>query len=156
MAHLDIRHEMPFPTARGRPKQVDLWLRPVDSGYAHCIEAGDFAVGKAHGDARKLQALNPRGANWFLAFFRQRPEAASPFATIQSSYGRRNGLNRHLITADERLTGSFQVYRPNGNHDPFGFALLKVAAPAPAGAPQPPTRDVGGEDEQQVRNGPLI
>jgi len=126
LAHLDVRHEMPFPGAAGRPKQVDLWLRPVNGGYAHCIEAGDFAVGKAHADGRKLRTLNPKGANWFLAFFRDPADAYDPVGTLQASFDRTNGLDGSLLVSDPRLTGHFEVYRPNGDHDPFGFALLKV------------------------------
>jgi hypothetical protein len=126
LAHLDVRHEMPFPGVAGRPKQVDLWLRPVNGGYAHCVEAGDFGVGKVHADADKLQKINPRGANWFLAFFRHAPEAANPWQVIQQSFARDNGLRDDVVNADERLTGSFEVYRPNGQHDRFDYSLIEV------------------------------
>jgi len=126
LSHLDIRHEMPYPGVAGRPKQVDLWLRPVNGGYAHCIEAGDFSVGKAHSDAKKLRALNPRGSNWFLAFFRNAADAEDPFGVLEASCARGNGLDRTIVETNSRLASSFEVYRPNGAHDPFGFALLKV------------------------------
>ena len=126
LAHLDIRHEMPFPGVAGRPKQVDLWLRPVNGGYAHCIEAGDFGVGKAHADAHKLKAINPNGANWFLAFFRTGEEAKNPLITLQNSFKRANGLDKYILKLDENLVKTFEVYRPNGLHSPFGFALLRV------------------------------
>ena len=140
LSHLDVRHEMPFSAAaKGRQRQVDIWLRPVVGGYAHCVEAGDFSVGKAHSDARKLQILNPRGSNWFLAFFRHPEDADDPFSKIQRSFGRQNGLDPHLVTADEKLTRAFQVYLPNGSHDPFGFSLFKVAAPSPSAGSVPPS-----------------
>lgn len=68
--HLEIRHEMPYQGPVGAPKQVDLWLRHLDGAHPQLIEAGDFGVGKVHADLAKITALNPRGANWFLAFFR--------------------------------------------------------------------------------------
>ena len=126
LAHLDIRHEMPFPGAAGRPKQVDLWLRPVNGGYAHCIEAGDFGVGKAHADAAKLRSINPKGSNWFLAFFRGESEAKDPFGVLETSFKRTNGLDDTQLRMSDDLTGSFNVYRPNGAHSPVGYSLLRV------------------------------
>lgn len=126
LAHLDIRHEMPFPGGSGAPKKVDLWLRPVNGGYAHCIEAGDFGVGKAHSDAAKLSSINPNGSNWFLAFFRSDSAARDPWGTLTTSFGRSNGLDGSLLAMNDDLTGSFTVYRPNGAHSPFGYSLLRV------------------------------
>ena len=126
LAHLDIRHEMPFPGIAGRPKPVDLWLRPANGGFAHCVEAGDFGVRKAHADAAKLRKINPKGSNWFLAFFRGRAEALDPCATLDASFQRANKLNHKIVEFDKHLTSSFKVYCLNGVHDSFGYSLLKI------------------------------
>jgi hypothetical protein len=81
-------------------------------------------VGKVHADLAKIEALNPRGANWFLAFFRD-TSAADPWSVICSSLGRRNGLNPTKVEANRKLVTSFPVYRPNGQPDAFGAAMLR-------------------------------
>lgn len=65
LAHLEIRHEMPFKTSAGKgaPKQVGRWLRPHNGGNPIMIEAGDFEVGKVHRDLEKLKSLNSKGTN---------------------------------------------------------------------------------------------
>lgn len=126
LAHLEIRHEMPYQGTGGAPKRVDLWIRPPKGGYAHLIEAGDFGVGKVHSDLAKIKHLNPNGGNWFLAFFRNPTEAQDPNAIIIKSFERTNGLDQARVEHEPRFTKSFEVYRPDGNHDPFGFALLRA------------------------------
>lgn len=128
LAHLDIRWEMAFPAKR-RPKQVDLWLRPWNGGNPHLLEAGDFQVGKVHSDCRKMRKLNPKGTNWFLAFFRDgaKVDVKDPWATIIASIGRKNGLDNTVVKVDDRLAASFEVFRPEGGHDWFGYALFQTA-----------------------------
>ena len=127
LAHLEVRHEMPYPGPVGAPKQVDLWLRPHNGGYPHLIEAGDFSVGKVHRDLGKLKALNPSGSNWFLAFFRDPTYGArDPWSVIQNSFQRANGLDKTLVDASSHFATSFDVYRPNTTPDPFGAALFQA------------------------------
>lgn len=123
--HLEIRHEMPYQGPVGAPKQVDLWLRHLNGAHPQLIEAGDFGVGKVHTDLAKIATLNPHGANWFLAFFRS-DGAADPWSVISKSLGRKNGLDTARVGADQRLVTSFTVYRPNGQPDTFGAALLRA------------------------------
>lgn len=126
LAHLEIRHEMDFPTpGRGAPKRVDLWLRPHNGGRALMIEAGDFRVGKVHEDLAKLKVLNPRGTNWFLAFFRSNPMASAPFDELGRSFDRGNGLDDEKVSMEGSLVRSFHVFRPNFEPDNFGVALLR-------------------------------
>jgi hypothetical protein len=89
------------------------------------IEAGDFRVGKVHADLEKLRQLNPRGTNWFLAFFRTAPEAGDPSGELKKSFKRKNGLKKGKVHMTTSLVRSFDVYRPNANPDKFGVALLK-------------------------------
>lgn len=126
LSHLEIRHEMPYPGAVGAPKQVDLWIRPPYGGYAHLIEAGDFGLGKVHDDLAKISALNPNGANWFLAFFRGANSTADPWSVISKSLTRKNGLDPKRVRSHEKLCGSFTVFRPDGTSDMFGYALLRA------------------------------
>jgi hypothetical protein len=126
LAHLEIRHEMPFSSpGRGAPKRVDLWLRPHNGGIPQMIEAGDFAVKKAHDDLEKLKKLNPKGINWFLAFFRSGEAALNPFSELERSFKRANGLDEKRVRLEKGLVKSFCVYRPNAKPDPFGIALLR-------------------------------
>lgn len=127
LAHLEIRHEMPYKGPIGAPKRVDLWIRPPHGGYAHLIEAGDFSVRKVHSDFAKIRALNPKGSNWFLAFFRDPAKgAADPHPVVTQSFARKNGLDDARVEYDQRFCCSFDVYRPDGNHDPFGFVLFRA------------------------------
>lgn len=127
LSHLEIRHEMPYHNGgAGAPKRVDLWIRPPNGGYAHLIEAGDFSVAKVHADLHKIKSLNPNGACWFLAFFRGASATADPWVEISKSFGRKNGLDNTRVNTDKKFCGSFQVYRPDGNHDLFGYALFRA------------------------------
>jgi len=144
LVQLEIRHEMPYGGTGGAPEQVDLRFRQLKGGEPTLTEAGDFSPTKVHSDLEKLAALNPDGCNWFLALFRVGPlkkktkanlqklerqiqSAKKPFKTIEKSFRRRNdGLDSSLVETDKRLTGSFDVYRPDGRHEPFGFALFKA------------------------------
>ncbi|HHM12489.1 MAG TPA: hypothetical protein ENJ16_02980 [Planctomycetaceae bacterium] len=125
LASYEIRHEMPYHGPLGAPKRVDLWMRPVGGGYPHLVEAGDYSKEKIHDDISKMNSLNSTGANWFLAFFRGPVQATRPFRTLEASLNRGNGLDPDLIEIDRRLTTSFTVYRPDGNSDPFGAALIR-------------------------------
>ncbi|MBI5820324.1 MAG: hypothetical protein HZA88_15255 [Verrucomicrobia bacterium] len=127
LQHLEIRHEMPYHGPVGAPKRVDLWLRPVNGGHPTLVEAGDFAVGKVHEDLKKISGINPNGTNWFLAFFRDPGETKpqDPWAVLRDSFARANGLDTNHVEADPSLVTHFEVYRPTGDHDTFGVALLK-------------------------------
>ena len=127
LAHMEVRHEMPFKTSAGKgaPKRVDLWLRPHNGGQPMMIEAGDFGVGKVHRDLDKLKKLNPNGTNWFLAFFRSRSEASDPLGELEKSFGRKNGLDEKKVKMEKPLVRSFDVYRPQSPPDKFGVALLR-------------------------------
>jgi len=126
LAHLEIRHEMPYRGAIGAPKRVDLWLRPPKGGYQHLIEAGDFTVKKVHADLKKATSLNPSGANWFLAFFRGEEAGTEPADLIAASLKRRNGLKAKVVKFNPALSVRFKVYRPDGTSDWFGAALLRA------------------------------
>lgn len=126
LSHLEMRHEMPYYGPKGAPKQVDLWVRPPNGGYAHLIEAGDYSVGKVHADIAKISALNPNGANWFLAFFRGTQANADPWSTISVSMTRKNGLDPTKVKSHKKFCGSFTVYRPDGTSDLFGYALFRA------------------------------
>jgi hypothetical protein len=126
IAHLEIRHEMPYRGVKGAPKRVDLWIRPPNGGYAHLVEAGDFTVAKVRNDLMKIKSINPNGANWFLAFFRERPESEKPLGAIRKSFQRKNGLDNDLIDYNLKYIRTFQVYRPDGNHESFSFALFRA------------------------------
>jgi hypothetical protein len=127
LQHMEIRHEMPYHGPIGAPRRVDLWLRPVNGGLPHLVEAGDFAVGKVHGDLAKIASINPNGKNWFLAFFRdpEKTKPGDPWDVIQKSFQHGAGLDPNEVEADQDLTTHFEVYRPTGNHDTFGVALLR-------------------------------
>lgn len=128
LANHDIRHEEPYKvgSGQGAPKQVDLWLRPHNGGWPMMIEAGDFAPGKVHRDLAKIKRLNPKGTNWFLAFFREQPESAAPEIELARSFKRANGLDSLRVVSHPNLVKSFGVFRPNGTPDPFGVALLRA------------------------------
>lgn len=127
LAHLEIRHEMPYPSpGKGAPKRVDLWVRPPNGGYAHLIEAGDFSVQKVHSDLEKIRNINPKGSCWFIAFFRGSQSALDPWAEIEKSFNRKNGLDKSKVKTGSNFCGSFDVYRPDGNHDTFGYALFRA------------------------------
>ena len=128
LSNYDIRHEEPYktPGKRGAPKQVDLWLRPHNGGIPILIEAGDFAPGKVHRDLAKLKRLNPKGTNWFLAFFRKAPKSAEPLLELNRSFRRKDGLNAKRVKVENVLVMSFDVFRPNGSPDKFGAALLRA------------------------------
>jgi len=126
LSHLEIRHEMPYQGPAGAPKRVDLWIRPPNGGYAHLIEAGDFGVKKIHADLRKIKKLNPRGSNWFLAFFRDSATASDYENTIKRSLQRGNGLKPAEVQFNPLWANSFKVYRPNNDYDNFAFAVFKA------------------------------
>lgn len=129
LAHLEVRHEMPYraPGAVGAFERVDIWIRPPNGGYPHLIEAGDFTVQKVDRDLAKARRLNPKGANWFLAFFRGTDSGArDPVRRLETSLARNNGLDANSVWFSEKLCASFEVYSPDGAHLPFGGALLRA------------------------------
>ena len=127
LAHLEIHHEMPYPSGMGAPERVDLWIRPPMGGYAHIIEAGDYEPAKVHRDLAKAKRLNPRGSNWFLAFFRDPNAAVGPWSKVSTSFARRNsGLDATQCNTASRFCNGFTVYRPDGNSDQFGYALFRA------------------------------
>jgi hypothetical protein len=128
LQHLEIRHEMPYHGPVGAPKRVDLWLRPVNGGHPILVEAGDFGVGKVHADLAKISSINPNGTNWFLAFFRDsvNTNPSDPWAILNDSFSRANGLDANRVEVDQAFVTHFEVYRPTGNHDTFGTALLRA------------------------------
>ena len=125
LAHLEIRHENPYP-ATTRPEQVDLWIRPPNGGYAHLIEAGDFSPGKLKSDANKMRRLNGKGTNWFLAFFREEPFCRDPHARILQCRKRKGSLKRLRIDVDKRLCRTFTIELPSQAPVVFGYALVRV------------------------------
>lgn len=127
LANLEIRHEMSFKVSKGKgaPKRVDLWLRAHGGGLPTMIEAGDFKVGKVHADLAKLKKLNPKGANWFLAFFRSDLSAEGPLEDLKRSFKRKRGLDEKRVKLEPSLVRSFDVFRPGTNPDKFGVALLR-------------------------------
>ncbi len=127
LQHLEIRHEMPYHGPVGAPKRVDLWLRPVNGGNPILIEAGDFAVGKVHNDLAKIKAINPNGTNWFLAFFRdpKKTNPGDPLTVLMNSLAHGAGLDPAKVEVDQTLVTHFEVYRPTGDHDTFGVALIR-------------------------------
>lgn len=127
LGNYDIRLEEAYKltSGRGAPKQVDLWLRPYNGGLPLMIEAGDFAPGKVHHDLEKLKDLNPKGTNWFLAFFREAPTNADPLSELERSFARKNGLDDSRVKLEPSLVRSFPVFRPNRDPDQFGVALLR-------------------------------
>lgn len=127
LTNYDIRHEEPYKlnAGRGAPKQVDLWLRPYNGGIPIMIEAGDFSSSKVHRDLEKLKKLNPNGSNWFLAFFRSSPINDDPLEELNRSFKRKKGLDHTKVHLEKSLVTSFDVFRPNGDPDKFGVALLR-------------------------------
>ncbi|MEY3479825.1 MAG: hypothetical protein RIQ71_600 [Verrucomicrobiota bacterium] len=127
LQHFDVRHEMPYSGRVGAPKRVDLWMRPANGGRPILIEAGDFTVGKVHKDLAKIATLNPKGANWFLAFFRdpEKTNPKDPWSVLTKSFAHGAGLDSARVEPDKSLTTQFEVYRPTGDHDTFGVALLR-------------------------------
>lgn len=125
LAHLEIRHENPY-TGKTRPFQVDLWIRPQNGGYPHLIEAGDFTPGKLKHDAKKMRQLNRRGANWFLAFFRQEPDSREPFKRLMRARKRRGSLKGLHLTLDKRFSGSFTIKLPGRDPTFFGYAMIRI------------------------------
>ena len=125
LAHLEIRHENPYP-AKTRPEQVDLWIRPPKGGYAHVIEAGDFTPGKLKADAEKMRRLNPKGAKWFLGFFRRQPESKNPWRKLKECRGRKGSLKDVHLDFDERLADSFTLQLPRQEQVHFGYALVRI------------------------------
>lgn len=130
LAHLEIRHEMPYPGAGapgpGAPRRVDLWVRPPYGGYPHLIEAGDFRVSKVHNDLDRAKGLNNNGSNWFLAFFRGEDTGAQDAVRrVQTSLARSDGLDATKVKFDKRLCTNFDIYSPDGEHQLFGAALLR-------------------------------
>lgn len=125
LAHLEIRHENPYPS-KTKPEQVDLWIKPPNGGYAHVIEAGDFSPHKLKSDASKMRRLNPSGYNWFLAFFREEPHCRDPWRRLMECRRRRGSLKYARLTFDQRMVGSFSLRLPGMSEVFFGYGLIRV------------------------------
>lgn len=124
----EIRREWKIKTGTARrPKQIDLWLRPVKGGRPYLIEAGDFTPAKAKNDLNKLHTHDAKAYHFFLAFFRDKPaQAKAPFDVLTKSAKRRtNGLDTAVVDFDEKYCGSFEVFTSQNRTETFGYALLK-------------------------------
>lgn len=124
----EVRREWKIKTgAKQRPKQIDLWLRPVKGGRPYLIEAGDFTPGKAKNDLNKLHGYDPQAYHYFLAFFRDKPDQAKhPFDALTKSAKRKtNGLDTSVVDFDEKYCGSFELFTSQDRTEDFGYALLK-------------------------------
>lgn len=128
LSQLDIRREMNEWSDPKCDIRADLWLRNLGGGLPLIIQAGDFAPTKVHDDLGKARKVNPDGHNWFLAFFRHdQAKAKVPWQTVEKSFKRKfEGLDSKQVAAAEKLCGTFEVYRPDGEHQSFGYALLKA------------------------------
>ncbi len=124
LSHLEICHERAFK-GKTRPEQVDLSIQPVNGGRVTLIECGDFSPKKLREDASKMRRLNPKGANWFLAFFRDPKTAPDPWKKIKYCRGRKASLKGVHVDLAEKFCSSFKIKLPNSEID-FGFALIKV------------------------------
>jgi hypothetical protein len=124
LAHLEILHERPYPSAT-RPEQVDLWIRAPTGGRAVLIEAGDFTPKKVKDDAKKMRRLNPRGTNWILAFFRDH-HASQPWPRLRSCRRRKGSLKGCHVDMSEEMTESFSIKLPGQPIIHFGYSLIRV------------------------------
>lgn len=68
---------------------------------------------------------------------RSGPGAVEPHAKLTRSLARANGLDPALVLYDQRLCTQFDVYSPDGSHQPFGSALLRAAQPGGAAVAAP-------------------
>lgn len=139
LSHLEICHEKPYPK-KTRPEQVDIWIKNPGGGPQTLIEAGDFTPGKLKKDASKMRRLNPRGSNWFLAFFRDQPEngqteapSQKPLAKLKKCRGDSKSLKGCHLALDEEdvrrgnlIVGSFSINLPGQPTIHFGYALIRV------------------------------
>lgn len=125
LSHLEICHEKPY-AKKTRPVQVDLWIRPPNGGRDTVVEAGDFSPHKVKKDASKMRRLNPRGTNWFLAFFRDEPDSQDPWTKLVACRKRKGSLKGTHLGLDERMTGTFTIQLPNQDPVHFGYALIRV------------------------------
>lgn len=133
LADYDIRWEEPHKI-NGSTWWVDLWLKNAGGGLPVRIEAKDYSKAGVEEDAKKLIALHQNDkvtSSWVLAFFRDltSPDPSVVVSTIADSLKRSNGLDPSLVNFDDRLATAFEVYRPDGNHDVFGAALIRVITP---------------------------
>jgi hypothetical protein len=124
----EIRREWKVKTgAKCRPKQIDLWLRPLKGGRPYLIEAGDFTPAKAKQDLNKVYAYDPKAYHYFLAFFRDKPaQAKAPFDALRKSADRQsNGLDTCVVDYNAKYCGSFEVFTSQDRKEAFGYALLR-------------------------------
>jgi len=75
-----------------------------------------------------MKLLEPKGTHWFLGFFRdpKTTTPSDPWTDIERSIKRKGGLDNTLVAVDDRLVSSFDVFRPDGKHDTFGYALMQT------------------------------
>lgn len=124
LAHLEISHEVKYKK-KTKPEQVDLWIHPRNGGYATLIECGDFTPGKVKSDAKKMRRLNPKGTNWFLAFFRDDESAKNPWRKLKDCRSRKKSLKGKHLDMSEEFTRHFEISLPNQKIN-FGWAMIKV------------------------------
>ncbi len=127
----DIRWEMPLTKGKlGAPPRVDLWLRPAGGHRPTFIEAGDFAKKKVEDDCAKMKKHNghPKAQNWFLAFFRTDVGENKEWIQekLDRSFRHANGLDPAKVESHESLMRVFTVQRTNGEHERFGYAMLRA------------------------------
>jgi hypothetical protein len=124
LAHMEICHERGY-RGRTKPEQVDLSIQPVNGGRVTLVECGDFSPKKLKDDVCKMRRLNPKGANWFLAFFRNPDTASDPWKKIKECRGRKRSLKGVHIDLAEKFCGHFKIELPNSCIF-FGYALIKA------------------------------
>ena len=125
----EIRREWSLPGGTlGRPKQVDLWLRPIEGGRPYFVEVGDFTAAKVHKDLDKTFKTDANGFHYFLALFRDSEnDAKDPDSVIKKSIARSgNGkLDTTRVHYDKKYTGSFEIFTAPDRTEHFGYALFK-------------------------------
>lgn len=110
-----------------RPKQIDLWLRPVMGGRPFLIEVGDYTPGKVKHDLNKTFAHDAKATHYFLAFFRDTEKhATNPFDVIEKSAIRKSKpLDISIIEYDKKYCSTFEVFTSSDRKEHFGYALFK-------------------------------
>jgi hypothetical protein len=110
-----------------RPKQIDLWLRPLTGGRPYLIEVGDFTPAKVKHDLNKTYSHDAKATHYFLAFFRDsESHAINPFGVIEKSAKRKSkALDTSVIDFDNKYCGTFEVFTSADRSEHFGYGLLK-------------------------------
>ncbi len=124
----EIRREWKIKDGKKqRPKQIDLWLRPVKGGRPFLIEVGDYTPAKVKHDLNKTYSHDAHATHYFLAFFRDtETHATKPFDVIEKSVKRKTKpLDISLIEYDKKYCDTFEVYTSANRREHFGYALFK-------------------------------